>query len=379
MAEVRFIKTVAFGGYDKTEVIRRIEYLNSQVFSLKNELRETKLMLDGYKKGTEAEKNADTVLAGERAKLTQVQVQNDTLTTKLKATEDENHRLTEEIEKLKTDISDLNDQLIQAKNKIAATEANDEALALSAVFIEAKKSADMLIESAKEKSSEIKKESASAAEKTISDANDEALKIIHEAEDRAAETIAEAKNNSNAMEVASNNLKVVMLGEVSALSENIASIKDMLEKIGTECAGKLEESQRLLDKTEDTLIEGGVPVFVQPERIEPEYKKHEMPKRESEEEAEKRKSGLDKLKNMAASIGSKKKDDTEKDSSEKKSSEETKPDEVTEPEKKEKDSAGAEKSAEEEKKTEPAAEKKSGGKNDLAAIAARAKALQNKK
>ena len=52
MAEARFIKTVAFGGYDKAGVIRRMEYLNTQVHDLRNELRETKLLLEAYKKGT---------------------------------------------------------------------------------------------------------------------------------------------------------------------------------------------------------------------------------------------------------------------------------------------------------------------------------------
>ena len=56
MAETRFIKTVEFGGYDRNEVIKRLEFLNGQVFDLKNELRETKLIMEEYKKGSDEEK-----------------------------------------------------------------------------------------------------------------------------------------------------------------------------------------------------------------------------------------------------------------------------------------------------------------------------------
>ena len=40
MAESRFIRTVTFGGFDRTDVIRRLESLNGQIYDLKNELRE---------------------------------------------------------------------------------------------------------------------------------------------------------------------------------------------------------------------------------------------------------------------------------------------------------------------------------------------------
>ena len=90
MAETRFIRTVTFGGYDKSEVDKKLEYLYTQVYDLKNELRETKLTLKEYEKGTEQEKAAESVLAGERAKLTQVQVQNETMTDKLKSAEEDN-------------------------------------------------------------------------------------------------------------------------------------------------------------------------------------------------------------------------------------------------------------------------------------------------
>ena len=107
MAETRFMRTVEFGGYDRNDVIKRLEFLNTQVFDLKNELRETKLLMEEYKKGTDEEKAHETVLAGEKVKLTSLQVQNETASAKLKAAEEDNKKLSEELEALKAKCADM--------------------------------------------------------------------------------------------------------------------------------------------------------------------------------------------------------------------------------------------------------------------------------
>ena len=201
MAEPRFIKTVTFGGYEKEAVVRRIEYLNEQVHDLRNELRETKLQMEAYKKGTEPEKALESVLSEERAKLTQVQVQNNTLSLKLKATDDENNSLKEDIKKLKDDMSELQDKLKAAESKCAALMAQDEAMALSNVFIEAQKSSSMLEGTAKSKAAEIEFQTKKLAENIVAEANVEAEQIIFEAERTAAEKIAEAKSKAEQMEI----------------------------------------------------------------------------------------------------------------------------------------------------------------------------------
>jgi len=186
MAEARFIKTVAFGGYEKSEVIRRLEYLNTQVYDLKNELRETKLLLDAYKKGSDAEKANESVLSGERAKLTQVQVQNETLTTKLKATEEENKNYEQQVKELSSSVAELTEKLKATQDKLAAAQSGGDAAALSQVFIEAQKSADMLVNNAKAEAEKLTSDAKTAAETTIADANDEAAQIVFEAERVAA-------------------------------------------------------------------------------------------------------------------------------------------------------------------------------------------------
>jgi hypothetical protein len=358
MAEARFIKTVTFGGYEKEAVIKRLEFLNTQVHDLRNELRETKLLLDAYKKGSDQEKALESVLSEERAKLTQVQVQNNTLNVKLKATDDENRSLEQQIKDQNAQIAELNDKLKAAESKCAALMAQDEAMALSNVFIEAQKSSSMLEGTAKAKAAEIEFKSKKLAEDIVSDANVEAEQIIFEAERTAAETIADAKNRAEQMEVASNNLRAAALDDVATLKKQVAFMADAFETLRDEGIDRLEKAKALLDGTENTLKRGGVPVFREPKVYEPEIPEQPITLSEkmredsrNEDERRKKQEELDKLRQMAESIGSKK-EGSDKDNTEEKPSAHT-------------DNSG-EKPAEGEKK---------GGKIDLAALAAKANAI----
>jgi len=355
MAEPRFIKTVVFGGYEKEAVIRRMEYLNEQVHDLRNELRETKLLLEAYKKGTNEEKALETVLSEERAKLTQVQVQNNTLNLKLKATDDENNNYVQQVKDLNAEIAELKDKLKATESKCAALMAQDEAMALSNVFIEAQKSSSMLEGSAKSKAAEIEYQSKKLAESIVSDANVEAQQIIYEAERTAAETIAEAKNKAEQMDVASNNLRAAVLEDVNTLKLHMGKVRDALEGFRNVGITKLVEADECLNKTEETLKEGGVPVFRMPENIEPELPERPMTlseKMRDDEDKRKKQEELDKLKHMAESIGNKKDDNkNDKDPSE--------------------EAAG-------DNAEKPQNGEKKGGKLDLAALAAKANSIKNK-
>ena len=304
MPESRFIKTVTYGGYDKADVIRRLEFLNEQLFSLKNELRETKLLLESSKNGKEIQKSIETVLAGERAKLTEVQVQNETLSTKIKAVEDSNRKYEEEIKKLTASLEEANSKLSDANTQLAASNTDDEALALSAVFIEAKKSADMLENSAKEKADQLQNSAAEAAEESIAYANDESAMIIYEAECKAADIIANAKNSAGNLGASYENIRSSVLSKINALGEQLTNVKDAIAKLEENSVSNLSECDEMLKKAEDTLNESEVPSIDEPAKYTPEYP--ERPKRTAEHElieARKRKEELDKLKQMAESLG----------------------------------------------------------------------------
>lgn len=354
MAESRFIKTVTYGGYDKADVIRRLESLSGQVFGLKNELRETKFLLESSENGKDIQESINTALAEERAKLTELQTENDKLSTELKAAEDSNKKYEEEIKKLTASLADAEAKLRDANTQLAASKSEDEALALSAVFIEAKKSADMLESSAKEKAEKLEKSAAEAAEKSIAYANDEGAAIIYEAECKAAEIVADAKNSSSAAEGSYDDMRASLLSKVAALSEQLSSFREAIKKVGEDSSGSLGECEKLLKNTEDKLKEGGAPEHKGPVKYDPEYP--ERPDRIAKldaEDAQKRKNELDKLRLMAESInGNKGKA----------------PD----------DKAAA---AEEEKghdSNSSNSDNNKGGKIDLAALAKQAKSLKNK-
>lgn len=374
MAEARFIKTVAFGGYDKAGVIRRMEYLNTQVHDLRNELRETKLLLEAYKKGTSEEKAHESVMTGERNKLTQVQVQNDILNTKLKASEEENRNYEQEVKELKKSIAELEDKLKAADTKVAALQSHNEAMALSSVFIEAQKSASMLEGTAKSKAAETEAQAKKVAENIIEDANIEAEQVIYEAERTAAETIAEAQNKSEQMDAASNNLRAVALNEVYMMKEQISSLQTILEQFRDQGLDRITSAAQLLSKTENTLKEGGVPVFREPKQYAPQIPEAPMSLSEkhrddaiSEEEKLKKQQELEKLKKMAESIGAKK-----PEASEKSDAQEEKPQNEKKSANSLADIAAKAKGLSNDKN------EKKGGKVDLAAIAAKANALGKK-
>ena len=305
MAETRFVKVVAFGGYDRADVIKKLEFLNSQIFSLKNELRETKLLMEEYKKGTDEEKAHETVMAGERAKLTSLQVQNETLSNKNKTLEEENQNLNKEIEALRNSVSNLNEKLAESSTKLEAIKAGDDAVALGAIFIKAQESATDLTNNAKKKAQDIENKSRQVAEEVIEEANDTAKRIIYEAEKNAAEIKADSINKAEEMKVSSNNMRVKMLDEVKVLKgevEKIVGVFEQFKEVGLE---KAQQSINLLNNTENKLTSGGVPVFKNPVTVEPELPEPPAARKlkQSKEAGEK----LAKLQQMADSAAGKKK------------------------------------------------------------------------
>lgn len=348
MAETRFIRTVAFGGYDKSDVDKRLEAMYSKVHDLKNELTETKAVLKKYEEGSDAAKSYESVLAVERAKITQLQVKNDNLSEKIKTVrdsikikEDENTSLREKNAALEAEIEDL-------KLSLMTIQVGEDAAALGTVFVEAQKSKEMVLKSAQNEADNIKAMSEKSAEDTIADANNKAKEIIYEAEKKAAEITADALNNSEEMKTASNNLKAVLASDIFKISEYFSKLKDVLHDFEVDSSAALEQSQELLKDAEKEVNKDGIPVFRLPERIEPAYpeKPDIKPVFESEQEVKekKRNTELDKLQAMAEAIGrSEKKSDKSTDNSTEQSDNST--DKKSESEQDTKTSSDSEKSA----------------------------------
>lgn len=360
MADTRFIKTVEFGGYDRNDVIKRFEFLNSQLYDLKNELRETKLLIEEYKKGSSEEKAHEAVLTQEKVKMTSLQVQNETASAKLKAAEEDKAKLSEELVALKAAHAETLKELDDAKTKLNAYAADSEANALSQVFIAAQASATAVVANADKEAEEKKAQTEALVQEMIDDANHTAAEIVYEAEKKAAEIDAESKNASEKMKVASNNLRASMMEEVEALSKQMSELNEVFSLIKDKSA----EAEKLLKTTENKLTEGGVPEFKLPETFEAQLPDEPEP-RKSAEQAKKSNARLDELAKMAAAIGGDKSKDEKNDDNKEESAEKSEEAAGEKPEEK-----SAEKS--EDKKGDG---KKSGG-VDLADLMKQANALK---
>ncbi|WP_028510287.1 hypothetical protein [Ruminococcus sp. NK3A76] len=309
MAESRFIKTVVFGGYDKADVDKRLEYLYTQYYDMKNELRETKLMLAKLRDGSDEKSASDSVLATERAKLTEFQVKNETLSEKLKSTDEDNKAKEKEIADLKERLKTAEDSLADATTKLQGAQGGGDAAVLGVVFAEAQKSANMILQQAQKQADDLEADSQKLAANTVAEANNKAAKIVYDAEVRAAKLTADAENKSSEMEVASENMKATMLADVNKIGSEIDKLKELLDEFNNTAGKMTSDAQDLVTNTAKELKAGGVPIFREAAKVEaklpdaPVYEEVDNTYNTGVSEEDKKKSeDLDKLKAMAAAI-----------------------------------------------------------------------------
>lgn len=308
MAQSVFIRTTAFGGFDKSDVDKVFKELNTQIFALQNELRENRLILSGSESGEDADKIKDDIVSENRAKLSEAQSENETLKKNIEG-------LSYEVEEKNKTINSLNEQIDELKKKLYEADKKIESLsgggsaALSKVFIEAQKSADMLVSDSQKQADAIMSDAKKLVENMVTEANNKASEIVYNAEKKAAETETKAKNSSSALEASSVNIRAAMLETVKGLSEEIANIKKVLDSFEKNGMEELIKSEKLLAKTENTLTEGGIPHFTEvhtmqanipepPKLVQPDYN-YESVKPKANEQLD---SDLNKLMEMAQSI-----------------------------------------------------------------------------
>lgn len=310
MAETKFIKASAFGGYDRADVDKRLDFLYNMVYDLKNELRETKLLLRNYQGGTETEKNFENVLAVERAQITQIQVKNENLSERNKCLKEEARVKENENSELRETVKSLQTKLTDAEFAINALKSQDNTDMLGIMFTEAQKSRDLILKDADEKAKSIEENTRKAIEEFITDANNQASKIVYTAERQAAEIIADAKNQAEQMRVSSNNLKSVMYAEMLGLSSKILELKETISELSNYTTAKLLNVENIIEVTDEMLKSGGIPVFETAHEYKPEYPEepvYQKPKTPPVQE-KKRNAELDKLQAMAEAIGGEKKE-----------------------------------------------------------------------
>jgi len=259
MNETRFLKTVTFGGYDKTDTDQHIKSLYARISRLESELRVTKFSLEQYRKDTEPEQILQTALAEEREKLAEAQSQNESMSMQIEALTAENAEKEKEIANLKYSVAELEQNLSDADMKIMSMSEKDDAAVFGAVFAAAKKSASEIVSEAERKSADLDANSKKLAENIIAEANNKAADIVYEAEVYAAEMTAEV--DSTQLEKASDNIKSAILEDVSELSGKISKLRQVFEELKNYGDSMIQQTENMLAETQNTLIKGGMPTF----------------------------------------------------------------------------------------------------------------------
>lgn len=263
-----FIKTTAFGGYDKADTDSALEALYSRIFTLESKVKESEALLEGYKQGRDEQSVSEEILSEDKKILAETQ-------GKLQALTEKEERLEAELSEKNQKISELSSKLdncmaeIKKANKRLELAGLNSSEALSKVFIEAQKSADMLIEDAKKQAEQLKSDAHKLTEDIIIDANNKAAQIVYDAEKVAAETDARMRTSAEELKAASSNLKASMLEDIKNIGGIISKFKGLFDEFESSGHDILSRSEDMLKKAEDTLTAGGVPEFTSPKAIAP--------------------------------------------------------------------------------------------------------------
>lgn len=242
-----FLKTVNFGGFDKKDVLSYIKVLNEQINTLEAELSEKVALLEDSGGAVGSEKY-EKLLAADKAKIAELQTDNDTLKNQVISVEGEFDGLKAENDELKAKIASLEDELVEANNKASAGGTNNEdAIDLGNVFIEAQKTATIIVTQAKENARKMDEDAKKLATQVIDDANGKASTIVKKADDKAIKLLTEAEDKSYEMRTTVDNLKNLVTEEFTEIEENIANLKEVLEMFSSESLSRLNETKTIIE------------------------------------------------------------------------------------------------------------------------------------
>lgn len=251
-----FLKTVRVGGFDKKDVLAYVDDLNSKIYALQAELDEKVALLEdaggGAGTGVDTSKYEE-LLAADKAKITELQTNNDSLKNQMKSLEDEIAERDKEIETLKAQNAELEDQLQEAKNKVATSPAESSAMDLSNVFIEAQKTANTIVMQAKENARKMDEDAKKLANQVVDDANGKASTIVKSADERASRILSDAEDKSSEMRAAADRIKKEVTEEIAEIDENVIKLKEVLEMFSNESLARLNDAKSQLDNVQSSI------------------------------------------------------------------------------------------------------------------------------
>lgn len=281
--EIGFLKTVNFGGFDKKDVLAYVDQLNTKIYTLENELEEKKALLESSGGNMEDKEKYEKLLSADKSKITELQTSNESLKNQLATAEAESAEKDKEISELKKKLTEMENELIDAKNKAAASSSQESsAMDLTNVFMEAQRTATTIVTAAKENARKMDEDAKKLANQVVDDANgkastivksadEKATKILTDAEQKSSKMVSDAEDKSSEMRRAADNMKAVVLAEISEIAGKVDGIKSLLETISsdniTKSLARVTETAELLTNTKDTLEKDGIPEFKPPKGV----------------------------------------------------------------------------------------------------------------
>ena len=255
-----FLKTVSFGGFDKKDVLAYVDELNTKIYTLEAELDEKKALLESAGGTGDNSEKYEELLAADKAKITELQTNNDSLKLQMKSMEDELAEKDKEIEALKAQNAELEEQLQEAKNKAASGSGESSALDLSNVFIEAQKTANTIVTQAKENARKMDEDAKKLANQVVDDANGKASTIVKNADEKASKILSDAEDKSSEMRAVADTVKKQIEDEIAEVDENVVKLKEVLEMFSSESLARLNEAKEQLDSAQSVVKKGGAAV-----------------------------------------------------------------------------------------------------------------------
>ena len=259
-----FLKTVSFGGFDKKDVLAYVDELNTKIYTLEAELDEKKALLESAGGAGDNSEKYEELLAADKAKITELQTNNDSLKLQMKTMEDDLANKDKEIEALKAQNAELEEQLQEAKNKAASSAGESSAMDLSNVFLEAQKTANTIVTQAKENARKMDEDAKKLANQVVDDANGKASTIVKNADEKASKILSEAEDKSSEMRAAADKIRKQVEEEIAEIDENVVKLKEVLEMFSSESLSRLDEAKAQLDNAQSVVKKSGAPVASAP-------------------------------------------------------------------------------------------------------------------
>jgi hypothetical protein len=248
-----YLKTVNFGGFEKNGVLQYVDELNTKIFSLEAELDEKKTLLASAGDASAGSEKYEELLRVDKTKIAELQTANNSLMIQYQSAMDEMSEKDKEIEALKNKTSALEDELADAKRKAAAGSMESSAMDLGAVFMEAQKSASLIVTQAKENARKMDEDAKKLANQVVDDANGKASTIVKKADETASRILTDTERKIADLRAQADHVKTSVEKQVGDLDFNITKLRSVIESFSADSTAKLTETKTIIERAQ-TLI-----------------------------------------------------------------------------------------------------------------------------